>query len=210
MPPTTWRASTSAQWDRIDNGIVAVTTLWANEARYYPLHVMPYTPKKRLAGGKHDPCVSHETGNDAGRARAGCRRCVWHHRGGLLLWRQPFPGGGSFTAPPALCAGAPRRGWAPADANHSFKDAVRSLPLRAWREVIRRFRGGHTERWWAAELTLFGYGPGRPVRAVCATTDRRALPELSTWYLTTNLPVPLAEIVRITACATGSSRATNR
>jgi hypothetical protein len=93
--------------------------------------------------------------------------------------------------------GAVGRGWAPAAADHSFKDAAQALPLRAWREVIRRFRDGHTERWWAAELTLFGYGPGRPVRAVCATTDRRVLPDLSTWYLTTNLPAPLAEIVRI-------------
>ncbi|CAM3888067.1 transposase [Polaromonas hydrogenivorans] len=40
---------------KIDNGIVAVTTLWADEAHYYPLHVMPYTPEKRLAGGKQDP-----------------------------------------------------------------------------------------------------------------------------------------------------------
>ena len=77
------------------------------------------------------------------------------------------------------------------------EDAARSLPLRAWREVIRRFTDGHTERWWAAELMLFGYGPSRPVRAICATTDRRELPSLSTLYLTTNLPAPLAEIVRI-------------
>ena len=69
--------------------------------------------------------------------------------------------------------------------------------MSAWREVIRRLRDGHTERRWAAELTLLGYGPDQPVRAICATTDRLALPELSTWYLTTNLPVPLAEIVRI-------------
>ncbi|MDB5779876.1 MAG: hypothetical protein JWP93_2241, partial [Polaromonas sp.] len=37
-------------------------------------------------------------------------------------------------------------------------------------------------------------------RAVCATTDRRALPALSTWYLTTNLPpeqAPLGEVVRL-------------
>ena len=35
------------------------------------------------------------------------------------------------------------------------------------------------------------------MRAVCTTTDRRSLPALSTWYLTTNLPVPLAENVRL-------------
>ena len=84
-----------------------------------------------------------------------------------------------------------------AAADPSFKEAAQALPLRAWCEVIRRFRDGHTERWWAAELTLLGDGPGRPVRAICATTDRLALPELSTWYLTTHLPAPLAEIVRI-------------
>ncbi|CAM3813012.1 transposase [Polaromonas hydrogenivorans] len=39
---------------KIDNGIVAVTTLWADEAHDYPLHVAPYTPAVRLAGGKHD------------------------------------------------------------------------------------------------------------------------------------------------------------
>ena len=66
-------------------------------------------------------------------------------------------------------------------ADHSFADAAQSLLLRAWQPVIHRFRDGHTERWWAAELMLFGYGPDKPVRAVCATTDWRELPALSTW-----------------------------
>lgn len=92
------------------------------------------------------------------------------------------------------------RGRAPAKADHSFADAAQSLPLSAWQPVMRRFRDGHTERWWAAGLTLFGYGPDRPVRAVCATTDRRELPALSTWYVTTNLSreqAPLGEVVRL-------------
>lgn len=29
---------------KTDNGIVAVTSLWADEQHYYPLHVEPYTP----------------------------------------------------------------------------------------------------------------------------------------------------------------------
>src|SRR5260221_7375553 len=37
------------------NGIVAVTSLWADERVYYPLQVRPYTPAARLAGGKHHP-----------------------------------------------------------------------------------------------------------------------------------------------------------
>ena len=39
---------------KVDNGIVAVTTLWASEEHYYPLHVVPYTPEKRLPAGKQD------------------------------------------------------------------------------------------------------------------------------------------------------------
>lgn len=40
---------------RIANGIVSVTSLWADEDVYYPLHVAPYTPARRLAKGKDDP-----------------------------------------------------------------------------------------------------------------------------------------------------------
>src|SRR3954470_16435355 len=40
---------------KIDGGIVAVTSLWADERIYYPLHVRPYTPAERLSKGKADP-----------------------------------------------------------------------------------------------------------------------------------------------------------
>src|SRR5688500_5445870 len=40
---------------KIDNGIVAVTTVWADERVYYPLHLKPYTPASRLPRGKADP-----------------------------------------------------------------------------------------------------------------------------------------------------------
>jgi SRSO17 transposase len=39
---------------KLGNGIVAVTSLWADERVYSPLHVRPYTPAARLAGGKQD------------------------------------------------------------------------------------------------------------------------------------------------------------
>ena len=190
---------------KIDNGIVAVTTLWASEERYYPLHVMPYTPERRLAGGKQDPGFRTKP------------------QIALSLVEQAQAAGIAFTAIVADCfygdnhaletallerrlphvlarRGALGRGRAPAEADHSFADAAQALPLRAWQPVLRRFRDGHAQRWWAAELTLFGYRPDKTVRAICATTDRRVLPALSTWYLTTNLPreqAPLAEIVRL-------------
>ena len=40
---------------KIDNGIVAVTSLWADERCYWPVHAVPYTPASRLAGGERDP-----------------------------------------------------------------------------------------------------------------------------------------------------------
>ncbi|WP_221465274.1 IS701 family transposase [Streptosporangium album] len=40
---------------KIENGIVAVTTLWADERVYYPLHAVPYTPAARLPRGRSDP-----------------------------------------------------------------------------------------------------------------------------------------------------------
>ena len=40
---------------KVDQGIVAVTSLWADERLYYPLHVAPYEPAERLPKGKKDP-----------------------------------------------------------------------------------------------------------------------------------------------------------
>jgi hypothetical protein len=81
-----------------------------------------------------------------------------------------------------------------------------------WVRVVRSFRDGHTEDWWALEVQAGPYGPERMQRAVVVTTDPQTLPERSTWYLVTNLPAPgstraheegarpvadLAEIVRV-------------
>lgn len=190
---------------KIDNGIVAVTTLWANAQRYYPLHVVPYTPECRLPGGKQDPAFRTKP------------------QLALALVEQAIAAGLPFQAIVADCAygdngaleaalrqrrlpyvlahrGTASHGWAPAEVAHSIDDAARELPLRSWQRIVRRFRDGHAERWWAGELTFLHYGPDKPVRAVCITTDRRALPELTTWYLTTNLPLaqaPLAEVARL-------------
>jgi SRSO17 transposase len=38
-----------------DNGVVTVTTVWANERIYYPVHAVPYTPARHFAKGKNDP-----------------------------------------------------------------------------------------------------------------------------------------------------------
>jgi SRSO17 transposase len=40
---------------KVDNGIVAVTSLWADERCYWPVHAVPYTPASRLPAGERDP-----------------------------------------------------------------------------------------------------------------------------------------------------------
>ena len=38
-----------------DNGVVTVTTLWADERLYYPVHAVPDTPARHFAKGQHYP-----------------------------------------------------------------------------------------------------------------------------------------------------------
>jgi hypothetical protein len=190
---------------KIDNGIVAVTTLWADARVYYPLHVAPYTPAERLRGGKQDPAFRT-------KPQLALALLTQAHRAGIpfrAVVADSFYGdNGEFEdalvahAVPYVLRHKPAvgRSWAPAEEAHSFAEAVEEVPWRAWTKVVRRFTDGHTETWWAVELTFAGYRPTGPVRAILATTDRATLPALSTWALTTNLPratAPLAEVVRL-------------
>jgi SRSO17 transposase len=83
--------------------------------------------------------------------------------------------------------GAASRGWAPAQEAHSCEEALQGVPLGAWTKIPRCFSDGHTEVWWAVELQCMHFGPLQDRRAICVTTDRRERPELTTWYLSTNL-----------------------
>ena len=40
---------------KIDNGVVSVTSLWADERVYYPVDFEPYTPAHHFARGDRDP-----------------------------------------------------------------------------------------------------------------------------------------------------------
>src|SRR5436190_1923823 len=59
-----------------------------------------------------------------------------------------------------------------------------------WVKVIRTFRDGSKQTWWALEVKAGPYGPEKTERAVIATTDPETLPDATTWYLVTNLPAP--------------------
>jgi DDE superfamily endonuclease len=201
---------------KIDNGIVAVTSLWADERVYWPVHAVPYTPASRLAGGERDPGFRTKpqlavelvgAAQQAGIAfQAVVADCFYGDNPGftdaLLAARVPF-----------VLALKPRKGtWAPAQAAHTPVEAASDLGWRGprkpgqWRRIQRRFRDGHTETWWAADAQLGGFGPDGPLRLVVASTDPGKLPGHSSWYLLTNLPRPtsrraqqanLAELVRL-------------
>lgn len=185
---------------KIDNGIVAVTTLWADERVYYPLHLQPYTPASRLPCGKVDPAFRTkpqmaEALVDAAVTagvpfRAIVADCFYGDHEGFVeaLDRAERP---------YVLALKPQKGmWAPAEAAHTPAEAAQALRWDGpeapgdWTRVVRRFRDGHEEVWWAAEATLGPWGPDGRHRLVVATTAPGTQPTLSTWYLLTNLPRP--------------------
>ena len=43
--------------------MVTVTTVWADERVYYPVHAVPYTPARHFAKGKNDPGVPDQAGH---------------------------------------------------------------------------------------------------------------------------------------------------
>ncbi len=206
---------------KVDVGIVAVTTLWADERVYYPLHLQPYTPARRLPRGKADPAfrtkpqVAEELVAAAVAAgvpfRAIVADCFYGDHEGFV---EALDRGQR----PYVLALKPQKGmWAPAEAAHTPVEAAQALRWDGpdapgdWTRVVRRFRDGHEEVWWAAEPRLGAWGPDGRHRLVVATTDPATLPALSTWYLLTNLPQPgapraaesplppadLAEVVRL-------------
>src|SRR6266849_608240 len=211
---------------KLGNGIVAVTSLWADERVYSPLHVHPYTPAARLMGGKQHaalrtkPQLALELVHAARAAGIPFRAVVAdslygeHPEFTRTLWQAdiPFvlavkPSEIVWTPPPE-----PESPWEAAD---RLRWALRNDARHpgAWTAVLRRFHDGHEETWWAVELRLGGtYGPDRSHRLVVATSDPRTLPKASTWYLVTHLPMPgttrarehptlpaadLAEVVRL-------------
>ncbi len=182
---------------KIDNGVVSVSSLWANERIYYPLEVMPYTPAAWFPRGRSDPAFRSKLTIAVELVKQ------------AVAWHWPFKAvvADSFYGEDAavreglqqldvgyVMALKPSHSWWHSISKPGSLDEVaRATPWQAsasgaWQAVERAFRDGHRERGWALEIKAGPYGPKRRERAVVVTTDPRTLPELSTWYLVTNLP----------------------
>ncbi len=199
-------AHVGRQWlaniGKTDNGVVSVTSLWADEGVYYPVDFEPYTPARHFEGGKNDPefrtklkIASELVEMAVGRGipfRAVVADSFYGEDEGFKQRLSELGAGYVLALRPSHAwwhkigdIGSP---WEAAlAAGEDWEDGRRSGD---WVKVARSFRDGHQEEWWALEVDVGPYGPERGRRAVVATTDPRELPEKKTWFLTSNLPHP--------------------
>ena len=188
------------RYGKTDNGVVTVTTVWADERLYYPVDAVPYTPAKHFAKGKSDPGFRTKLAIGAElavRARAAGFTFRAVAADSAYGDQDGFRCELSEAGLPFVMALKPRRGtWAYGPDAHTPVDAARALEWDGpedpgdWVPVTRTFRDGHAETWWAADATLGWWGPDGFTRLVAATADPGTLPDKATWYLATNLPRP--------------------
>src|SRR4029453_8443627 len=148
---------------KVDNGIVAVTSLWADERCYWPIHAVPYTPASRLPGGERDPGFKTKPQLAVELVQAARQAGIKFRVVGADCFYGDNPAfTDALTAAkvPFVLALKPRKGtWAPAEAAHTPVEAAGELGWRGpgrpgqQRRVRLRFRGGHPATWWGAAAT---------------------------------------------------------
>jgi len=206
---------------KVDNGVVSVTSLWADEGVYYPLDFEPYTPAHHFEKGEEDPGfrtklkIALELVNRAVQLGIPFEAVVADNfygedrtlRQGLRDLRLGY----DMALKPS------HSWWHRIGTPGSLQEVARAAGWKSekqpgqWVKVIRTFRDGSKQTWWALEVQAGPYGPEKTERAIIATTDPEKLPDNSTWYLVTNLPAPgtvkaeqselaeasLAEVIRL-------------
>jgi len=185
---------------KVDNGVVSVTSLWADEGIYYPVDFEPYTPADYFEKGEKDPGfrtklkIALELVNRAVQAAIPFRAIVADNfYGEDRSLRKAFRALGLGY----VMALKPSHDWWHQEGTPgSLKEVAQAAGWKStdqpgqWVKVERTFRDGSKQTWWALEVKAGPYGPEKTERAVIATTDPVTLPDLTTWYLVTNLPAP--------------------
>src|SRR5713226_7580611 len=189
-----------ANLGKIDNGVVSVSSLWADERVYYPVDFEPYTPAVYFAKGKNDPQfrtklkialhLVERAVQEAIPFRAVVADSFYGEDRGV---RQGLR---RLSVPYVLALKPSHAWWHPEEVAGTLQDVAHEAGWESakhpgkWVPVTRTFRDGSTQQWWVLEIMAGPYGPDKTERAVVATTDPKTLPDLSTWYLVTNLPAP--------------------
>jgi hypothetical protein len=163
---------------KTDNGIVAVTSLWADERVYWPVDVVPYTRRPGWPGAsairRSGPSRSWPSSSSKRPARPGSGSARWWPTASTATTRAS-PRRWAGPAWPTCWRSSPARasGRRPGEA-HTPREAAAELAWTSpeqpgdWTPVTRRFRDGHTQTWWAgdAKLPAAGWGPDRRIRLV--------------------------------------------
>jgi SRSO17 transposase len=197
-------AHVGRQWlaniGKTDNGVVSVSSLWADERIYWPVDFEPYTPSHHFEGGKNDPRFRTKLKIASELAESAVRRAIpfaavvadsfYGEDEGFKRSLSELGTGYVLALKPS------HAWWHKEDEIGSPWEAALAAEWEGerhpgdWVKVVRRFKDGHEEAWWALEVNVGPYGPEKDRRAVVATTDPEKLPEKKTWYLTSNLPHP--------------------
>jgi SRSO17 transposase len=189
-----------ANLGKIDNGVVSVSSLWADERVYYPVDVEPYTPAQYFAKGKQDPAFRSKLVI----ARQLVERALGDGMPFRAMVADSFYGEDrtlrrelrTLGVPYVLALKPSHAWWHPEEVAGTLQDVAHEAGWGSveqpgkWVRVTRTFRDGSTQDWWVVEIVAGPYGPDKTERAIVATTEPESLPDLSTWYLVTNLPAP--------------------
>jgi len=169
-------AHVGRQWlaniGKTDSGVVSVSSLLADERLYWPVGFEPYTPAHHFEGGKEDPKfrtklkIAQELVEHAVEEGISFRAVVtdsFYGEDEDLKWALREL---SIKVGYVLAL-KPSHSWL-----HREGEEIGALWEAAlgaqwedpdspgdWVKVVRRFRDGHKEKWWALEVDVGPYGP---------------------------------------------------
>jgi SRSO17 transposase len=179
------------QRGHVANGVVAVTSQWADGSRHVPLGVKPYRPADRWPKGRKDPDFQPKPAlvwqliEEARAADIPFRLVVADSIYGENADLEAKLFGAQI---PSIRGLKPSHGtWQLVDdpANppaFTPAEAAARFPLAAWRRTVRFESHGKELVRSIAELELgTAYGPTKGIRLIAATLDPKRLKPESTW-----------------------------